>query len=55
MRNPQVYRDHAEAAEDMAKRTTDHLLRTNFLQLARTWRTAASDAEQRRPPSVNAA
>jgi hypothetical protein len=55
MRSPQEYRDHAEAAEDMAKRTTDHLLRTNFLQLSRQWRDAASEAERRRPPAVNAA
>jgi hypothetical protein len=52
MRNPQEYRDHAKAAEDMAARTDDHLLKTNFLQLARTWREAADKASE---PSRKAA
>ena len=55
MRSPQEYRDHAEAAEDMAKRTTDHLLRTNFLQLSRQWREKAEETERRAQPAVNAA
>jgi hypothetical protein len=52
MRNPEEYREHAKAAEDMASRTSDHLLKTNFLQLARTWRAAAEKPGPTPPKTV---
>ncbi len=55
MRNPQEYRDHAKAAEDMAASTPDHLLRTNFLQLAREWRAKADEAQRAAPKGLSAA
>jgi hypothetical protein len=55
MRNAQEYRDHADAAEEMATRTNDHLLKTNFLQLARNWRAAAEEAQRSAAKALNAA
>jgi hypothetical protein len=55
MRNPEEYRDHAQAAEDMAASTKDHLLRTNFLQLARQWRAKAEEGQGAASKGLSAA
>ena len=43
------YRKRAEAAEEMAGRTVDYVLKRGFLDLAKQWRALADQIDSRRP------
>jgi hypothetical protein len=44
------YRKRAEAAEEMAGRTLDYVVKRGFLDLAKQWRALVDQIDRRRPP-----